>query len=99
MIAEDCSEVIYMYEIDLDRAKAQFSELIDTALKGEQIIIMKDGTPILKLVRVPKSDEPVILHRRDESSVKPQRQSGSGKGLISMSDDFDEPLDDFSDYM
>ena len=27
------------------------------------------------------------------------RKSGLAKGLIKMSDDFDEPLDDFEDYM
>ncbi|MCB0714231.1 MAG: DUF2281 domain-containing protein [Ignavibacteriae bacterium] len=28
-----------------------------------------------------------------------QRHPGSAKGLIAMSDDFDEPLEDFSEYM
>ncbi|HAO13533.1 MAG TPA: type II toxin-antitoxin system prevent-host-death family antitoxin [Planktothrix sp. UBA8407] len=28
-----------------------------------------------------------------------QRKFGSAKGLISMSPDFDEPLEDFKDYM
>lgn len=28
-----------------------------------------------------------------------KRQFGAGKGLITMSDDFDEPLEDFKDYM
>lgn len=28
-----------------------------------------------------------------------QRKFGSAKGLISMSSEFDEPLEDFKDYM
>jgi len=28
-----------------------------------------------------------------------KRQFGAGKGLIIMADDFDEPLEDFKDYM
>jgi hypothetical protein len=28
-----------------------------------------------------------------------KRQFGAGKGLVTMSDDFDEPLDDFKEYM
>lgn len=28
-----------------------------------------------------------------------KRQAGSAKGQIKMSDDFDEPLDEFKDYM
>jgi hypothetical protein len=31
--------------------------------------------------------------------VKPNRQPGSAKGLIWMSDDFDEPLAEFKEYM
>ena len=87
-----------MYEIDLDKAKTQFKDLIQTALDGEEVVIMENGEPILKLVRVPPT-EPFFLHRIDQPSAKPRRQSGSAKGLISISDDFDEPLDDFSDYM
>jgi hypothetical protein len=28
-----------------------------------------------------------------------KRHFGAGKGLVTMSDDFDEPLDDFKEYM
>lgn len=87
-----------MYEIDLDKAKTQLEDLIQTALDGEEVVIMKNGVPILKLERVPPTG-PISLHRIDQPSAKPRRQSGSAKGLISISDDFDEPLDDFSDYM
>jgi antitoxin (DNA-binding transcriptional repressor) of toxin-antitoxin stability system len=87
-----------MYEIDLDKAKAQLNDLIQTALDGEEVLIMENGEPILKLVRV-SSAESIFLHRVDETSAKPRRQSGSAKGLIFISDDFDEPLDDFGDYM
>lgn len=33
------------------------------------------------------------------SEEKKPRQFGYAKGLIEMSDDFDEPLEDFKDYM
>jgi hypothetical protein len=33
------------------------------------------------------------------SVTKPRPQFGSAKGLIKMSDDFDEPLEDFEEYM
>jgi antitoxin (DNA-binding transcriptional repressor) of toxin-antitoxin stability system len=32
-------------------------------------------------------------------SGKKNRKAGSAKGLVIMSDDFDEPLEDFKDYM
>ncbi|MEM7114729.1 MAG: DUF2281 domain-containing protein [Chloroflexota bacterium] len=35
---------------------------------------------------------------RDET-IKRERQFGSAKGLITIADDFDEPLDEFQEYM
>ena len=37
----------------------------------------------------------LIEERRSENGA---RRSGSAKGEISMSDDFDKPLEDFADY-
>lgn len=34
-----------------------------------------------------------------KESVKIKRKAGLAKGLVQMKDDFDEPLDDFKDYM
>lgn len=34
-----------------------------------------------------------------KESTKIQRKAGLAKGLIQMKDDFDEPLDDFKDFM
>lgn len=85
-----------MHEIDLDKAKTQMASLLQSALDGEEVIITENNQPILKIVRVEKDDAPIILDRRE---AKPRRQSGSAKGLISMTDDFDEPLKDFEEYL
>jgi antitoxin (DNA-binding transcriptional repressor) of toxin-antitoxin stability system len=77
--------VIGMYQIELDKAKADVATLIQTALNGEEVIITQNDEPVLKLVRIVAS--------------KPRRRSGSAKGLIAMSEDFDEPLEDFREYM
>lgn len=74
-----------MAKYNIAQAKARFSELVDKAIAGEEVIIARDYTPLLKLV-------PYHGRRR---TLKP----GSAKGQIWMSDDFDEPLDDFKDYM
>lgn len=84
-------------QIDLIKAKSQLDNLIRAALNGDEVVIMKDDKPILKLVRV-SSSEPNSLHRKD-APAKPFRQSGSAKGLMAISDDFDEPLDDFNEYV
>ncbi len=37
--------------------------------------------------------------RKDNMQKPLKRKAGLAKGLIKMSDDFDEPLDDFKEYM
>lgn len=74
-----------MHQVNIDEAKNDLSLLISKAMNGEDIIITKDNIPLVKLVSV--------------SSVKPKPQFGSAKGLITMADDFDEPLEDFKEYM
>ncbi|HJU53543.1 MAG TPA: DUF2281 domain-containing protein [Pyrinomonadaceae bacterium] len=88
-----------MQQIDLDKAKSQMARLIQSALDGEEVIITENDQPVLIIVRVAKADTPAMLHRRDQQATKPRRQSGSAKGSIYMSDDFDEPLEDFTEYM
>ena len=73
-----------MQQVDLDEAKIHLLDLIEAASKGEEIIITRDNHPVAKLVPV--------------SLAKPRPQFGSAAGLITMADDFDEPLEDFSEY-
>lgn len=74
-----------MYQIELEEAKARIASLLQSALNGEEIVITQDARPVLKLVPI--------------ATAKVRRRSGSAKGLITMSDDFDEPLEDFAEYM
>ena len=69
-----------MQRVELDNVQDHISDLIETALQGEEVVITKADQPILKLVRI-------------ESNTA-QRKRGSAKGLVRMADDFDAPLDD-----
>jgi Protein of unknown function (DUF2281) len=40
-----------------------------------------------------------LLTKFEKKSVNVKRKAGSAKGMIFMSDDFDEPLEDFKDYI
>ena len=73
-----------MHHINIDEAKTNLPDLIDAAINGEEIVIAKDDQHVVKLVPI--------------SQAKPRPQFGSAKGLISISDDFDAPLEDFADY-
>ncbi|QKQ76980.1 type II toxin-antitoxin system Phd/YefM family antitoxin [Nostoc sp. TCL240-02] len=74
-----------MQQITLAKASRNLADLIEAALSGEEIIIIKDNQPVVKLIPV--------------SPVKRPRQPGSAKGLITISDDFDAPLEEFKEYM
>lgn len=73
-----------MVQVSAEEAKTQLPELIAEAIRGETIFIREGEHQLVQLVPV----------------AEPQRrpQFGSARGLITMSDDFDEPLEDFAEY-
>jgi antitoxin (DNA-binding transcriptional repressor) of toxin-antitoxin stability system len=76
-----------MQQITLTEASHCLPNLIDAALNGEEIVITKDDQSAVRLVVMPLPKQE--LTKRE----KRQRLFGSAKGLITMSDDFDEPLE------
>ena len=74
-----------MKPVTITEAAEKLSELIDAALRGEEVIITKGKSISIKLTPT--------------TTTKPCPKFGSAKGLIKMSDDFDDPLEDFEDYM
>jgi antitoxin (DNA-binding transcriptional repressor) of toxin-antitoxin stability system len=73
------------YQVKLDEAKARLLDLIEAAIRGEDVFILKDDHPVVQLVPV----EPLKRHA----------QCGSAKGLVVIAEDFDALLEDFSEYM
>jgi antitoxin (DNA-binding transcriptional repressor) of toxin-antitoxin stability system len=74
-----------MYQVDIKEIDTQLATVIATALKGEDVLILQDQEPLLKLSRV--------------TATKVRRKRDSAKGLVIMADDFDAPLEDFREYM
>lgn len=72
-------------QVELQHAKDRFFELIELAASGEEVIISKDKRPFVRLSPIGRR--------------KKQRQFGSAKGMITMAGDFDEPLENFEEYM
>ena len=69
---------------NIAEAKARFSELVQKAMMGEEVVIAKGNKPLLKLVPLQ------LPHRR--------RKPGSARGQIWMAPDFDATPEDFADY-
>lgn len=74
-----------MQQVDITDAQTQINQLLQSALQGEEVIITRNNQPILKLIQI--------------LPVTKRRQRGSAKGQIWMAPDFDEPLEDFKEYM
>ena len=66
-------------EVNVHHAKTHLSKLIAAVESGEEVIIARNGTPVVKLVRA-------------ETPKKSRRNMlGSGIGKIWISPDFDSP--------
>jgi antitoxin (DNA-binding transcriptional repressor) of toxin-antitoxin stability system len=74
-------------QIPLAEASEELVRLVEAALQGEEIVILKDNKPVVKLTLLE------ALQKRRPA------KAGSAKGQVWMSEDFDEPLEDFKEYM
>ena len=74
-----------MLQVNVHQAKTNLSKLIQKVVDGEEVIIAKGNHPIVKMVLI--------------ENLKPKRQLGTAKGTIKISDEFDEPLENFKEYM
>ncbi|WIY82917.1 type II toxin-antitoxin system prevent-host-death family antitoxin [Propionimicrobium sp. PCR01-08-3] len=63
-----------VHQVNVYEAKAQLSKLIESALKGEEVIIARAGKPAVRLVKW---------------TPRPDRIPGMWKGRVRVADDFD----------
>lgn len=69
--------------IDVDKEKRPLGELVEQTLEGAEIVLKKGDRLVAKLVPIQEE--------------KPHRRFGSAKGLITIGEDFDAPLEDFQE--
>lgn len=69
-----------MKTVNLHAAKTHLSRLVDEAAAGEDVVIAKNGKPLVKLVAV--------------ASGARRKGFGALKGKIRIAGDFDAPLPD-----
>jgi len=78
---------VRMTVVLLKDAKDRLEELLAASAKGEEVVIAREDGSTFKVVPA-------------ETPAKKKRGLvGSAKGWFKMADDFDEPLEDFKDYM
>jgi antitoxin (DNA-binding transcriptional repressor) of toxin-antitoxin stability system len=71
--------------VNMHDAKSSLSRLVKRAAAGEEILIAKNGKPLVRLTRLQIPDFGSLL--------------GAFAGKIHMADDFDEVPDDFQPYL
>lgn len=74
------------FAVELADAEAGLAKLIQEVGAGAEVVITRDGHPVARLVPA-------------EDAGKTERTPGTAKGLFTVPDDFDRPLEDFHDYM
>ena len=72
-----------MVPVSVEEAQDRLPELMDEAADGEEVVIARADGSAFRLVPV---------------DVAPRPRFGSARGLFTMADDFDAPLEDFKDY-
>jgi prevent-host-death family protein len=65
-------------EVGVHEAKTKLSQLLRRVQAGEEVTILRGGTPVARLVQVKPA----------------KRQLGQDVGRFVVPDDFDEPLDE-----
>ena len=74
-----------MAQVTVHEAKTHLSRLIHRAQAGEEVIIARGDTPVVRLVAIDGAPQP--------------RRLGGAPGLVEyMADDFNAEIDDFGAY-
>lgn len=68
-----------MKPVSICDARTRFSELVDRAAAGEDVVVSRNGNPLVRITRL-------------EGGQKPRIKFGVLKGKIKMAADFDAPL-------
>ena len=77
-----------MATITLQEAQATLPDLIHRLAPGEELVITENDQPVAKLVVTPLPEPPKKL-----------RQLGTMRGTVLSMEHFDDPLEDFAEYM
>ena len=83
-------------QLDFSELTPQAQMLLNNLQPGEEIIITTEDKPAFKLVPV---NGQVIGGASEQVPKRRRRQAGTAKGEAWMSPDFNEPLEEFAEYM
>ncbi len=73
-----------LQKIQLEDVNSDFRELVESSVRGNEIVIMKDNEPIAKIIPFPK---------------KFRRRLGTAKGQVIIREGFKDIPESFEDYI
>ena len=76
-----------MSQVLLEDPTSQLARLVEQVSRGEEVIILRDSTPVAKIV--PLSEE---KPQEKRSGGEPVSHFGNAKGRIHLADDFDAAI-------
>jgi prevent-host-death family protein len=74
-----------MTRVGMHEAKTHLSKLVERAEAGEDVVIQRNGKPVVRLV-------PIVEEPRSLASVR-----GTWRGRVRIADDFDELPEDIAE--
>jgi prevent-host-death family protein len=86
----------------LEQAKFELEALIARSAAGEEVLITRNGKPVAQVVPAPHSSAGTngTAPTASTGPASEPRRPGWGKNIIThIAPDFDEPLEDFREYM
>jgi prevent-host-death family protein len=75
-----------MSSVTIEEAQAKLTDLIHQLTPGQEVVITENNRPVAKLARA---------ESKEQWPCKP----GSAKGKILIAPDFDDPIEEFKEYM
>jgi len=89
--------------ITVEQAKTQLEAMIARSTAGEDVVITRDGHPVARMIAVAVGvgvgGNGTVANGSVAAEEPPQRL-GWGKDIVTyIAPDFDEPVEDFREYM
>lgn len=72
-----------MIQIPVKQASGELEKLLDEVAQGQELVIIGSDGSAFKLLALPRIPKPIF---------------GSARGLVTISPDFDEPIEGFEEY-
>ena len=87
-----------MVVIEIDVAQGALENALAAVQRGDEVVLTRDGHPVARMLPA----LPHAMWRTAEPGNEgtfPDRVPGTARGLVAIRDDFDDPMQDFRDYV